>query len=105
ALDAPLDMRRQTEHRLQERALARTVGTDDRGHLRHRNLSRQVMHGGVAIVADREIDQLQDRVHSAHQTHSHNPADTQSASDTRAGALMARSRVPGETKPCMSELL
>ena len=63
------------------------------------------MHGGMAVVADREIDQLQGRAHSAHQTHSHSTADTPNANAMRMGALIARSLVPGEAEPCIGELL
>ena len=58
------------------------------------------MHGGMTIVAHRQVDQAQRGVHSAHQAQSHSSADTPSASATRVGALMASRAVPGETGSC-----
>ena len=64
------------------------------------------MHGGMPIIRDREVDQLQRGVHSAHHTQSHSTADTERerACDARK-ALMARRVVPGEAEPCMDHLL
>ena len=58
-----------------------------------------MMDGWMAVVADRQVDKLQRRIHSAHQTQSHSRAATQSAAAMRVEALMASRAVPGETEP------
>ena len=57
------------------------------------------MYGRMAVIADRHVDQLQRRNHSAHQTQSHSRTATQSAAAMRVEALMASRAVPGETEP------
>src|SRR6185503_582354 len=102
ALDASLDARRQAEQRLEERALARPVWSDDGRHLGGRDLGREVVDRGMAVVAHGQVDQLEGGLHSAHQTQSHNTAATASAPATRRGAPMARRAVPGEIRSCMA---
>ena len=60
-----------------------------------------MVHRRMAVVAHGQIDQAKGCRHSAHQTASHNTADTASAAAMRAGALMASRVVPGETGSCM----
>ncbi len=109
--DAAFDPRRQAEHRLQERALAGAVGPDDGGIISAAGISTDsVMHRRMAIVAHGQVDQAESGVHlepqdSAHQAHSHSRPDTPSAAATRAGALMASRKVPGEMGPCMGGIL
>jgi hypothetical protein len=105
ALDAALDVRRETKQRLQECALASAVGADDGSHLGGGDLGRQVMHRGMAVVAHGQVDQAKGGVHSAHQTQSHSTTDTASARATRVDALMASRAVPGEIGWCMAILL
>lgn len=57
------------------------------------------MDGWMAVVTDRQVDKLQHRTHSAHQTQSHSSAATPSAATERVEALMASRAVPGETEP------
>jgi len=96
AFDPALEPSHQPEHRLEQRALARAVGADDGGDLAGRDLGRDVMHGGMPVVGDREVDQLQRRIHSAHHTASHSTVARPSAQAMRWGALMPRRAVPGE---------
>ncbi len=63
ALDAAFHLRRQTDQRLQKRALARPVGADDGRHLAGRDLRRHVMDRRVTIVAHGQVGEAQRGVH------------------------------------------